>query len=145
MELHITLAQYAVVQDGLLNIMGGGMRVYGPDPKPYFLAVEVGVSWAEANEVHRLTVDLLDEDGHGVVYADGSPAYQLEGEFEAAPMPGLRPGSELGMSMALPVPPLDLEPGRTYVWQFSVDGETRDGWSRAFQVRRRPGDVRMAS
>jgi hypothetical protein len=135
------LADYAVVSDGKLTIVGGGWSQTGPEPAPFGIALLIQVPWDQANTLHSFRVELLDADG-GPVVLDSPEEEEQEvafgGEFEVGRPPGLKPGTPLDFPLAMNSTPLPLEPGR-YEWRLTIDGESRQDWSLAFTVRGEEG------
>ncbi len=103
------------------------------------------MSWSEANTPHQFEIELVDEDGHLALDADGNTMFTGRGEFETSPSTGLRHGTELGVPMVVPVPPLQLDPGRSYTWRVIIDGESKYEWTRTLHVRRQAKGLRQAS
>ena len=131
------LADYAVVSDGKLTIVGGGWSQTGPDPAAFGIGLLIQVPWDQANTPHTFAVELLDADGNPVSFetdeADEQPV-AFGGDFEVGRPPGLKPGTPLDFPVAVNSTPLPLEPGR-YEWRLTIDGESRSDWTLAFTVR----------
>jgi hypothetical protein len=137
----LLLADYAVVADGKLTIVGGGWSQTGPEPAPFGIALLIQVPWDQANTRHTFSVELLDADGEPVLLEtedvdDQSVAFG--GDFEVGRPPGLKPGTPLDFPVAMNSTPLPLEPGR-YEWRLTIDGESRQDWTLAFTVRSEEG------
>jgi hypothetical protein len=133
------LADYAVVSDGKLTIVGGGWSQTGPEPASFGIALLIQVPWDQANTLHSFTVELLDADGAHVVLEteeddDDDQAVAFGGEFEVGRPPGLKPGTPLDFPVAMNSTPLPLEPGR-YEWRLTIDDQARQDWSVPFTVR----------
>lgn len=130
------LADYAVVSDGKLTIVGGGWSQTGPEPAPFGIGLLIQVPWDQANTPHSFRVELLDADGGPVVLdaPEEDQAVAFGGDFEVGRPPGLKPGTPLDFPLAMNSTPLPLEPGR-YEWRLTIDGEARQDWSLAFTVR----------
>ena len=131
------LADYAVVSDGKLTIVGGGWSQTGPEPASFGIGLLIQVPWDQANTVHTFNVELLDTDG-GQVEFEGEEAEEqavaFGGDFEVGRPPGLKPGTSLDFPVAVNSTPLPLEPGR-YEWRLTIDGESRADWTLPFTVR----------
>jgi hypothetical protein len=137
------LADYAVVSDGKLTIVGGGWSQTGPEPAPFGIALLIQVPWDQANTLHSFKVELLDADGGPVVLdsaedEDQDQEVAFGGEFEVGRPPGIKPGTPLDFPLAMNSTPLPLEPGR-YEWRLTIDDESRQDWSLAFTVRSEEG------
>lgn len=149
MKVTMLLADYAVVADGKLTVVGGGWSLTGPAPQPFGIAILVHVPWDQANRRHTMRLELLDADGSPVLgHQDGD----VEGEpqpivfldelgFEVGRPPGLKPGTPLEFMIAMNSAPLALEPGGRYEWRLSIDGEMRDDWRLGFSVRELDDDL----
>jgi hypothetical protein len=130
------LADYAVVSDGKLTIVGGGWSQTGPEPSAFGIGLLIQVPWDQANTRHEFSVELLDADGAEVVLQteeDEQPV-SFGGEFEVGRPPGLKPGTPLDFPVAVNSTPLPLEPGR-YEWRLTIDGQAREFWTLPFTVR----------
>jgi hypothetical protein len=133
----LLLADYAVVSDGKLTIVGGGWSQTGPEPAPFGIGLLIQVPWDQANALHTFSVELLDADGEPVVLEtdeEGEQPVAFGGDFEVGRPPGLKPGTPLDFPVAMNSTPLPLEPGR-YEWRLMIDGESRSDWTLAFTVR----------
>ena len=130
------LADYAVVSDGKLTVVGGGWSQTGPEPASFGIALLIQVPWDQANTVHSFSVELLDADGVPVVVDadDDEQAVAFGGEFEVGRPPGLKPGTPLDFPVAVNSTPLPLEAGR-YEWRLTIDGSSRSDWTLPFTVR----------
>jgi hypothetical protein len=131
------LADYAVVSDGKLTIVGGGWSQTGPEPASFGIALLIQVPWDQANTMHSFNVELLDADGAHVVVEtpdDEQQPVAFGGEFEVGRPPGLKPGTPLDFPVAMNSTPLPLEPGR-YEWRLTIDDQARQDWSVPFTVR----------
>lgn len=137
MKATLLLADYAVVSDGKLTIVGGGWSQTGPEPAPFGIALLIQVPWDQANTLHAFTVQLLDSDGEPVVLETDEAEDQtvaFGGDFEVGRPPGLKPGTPLDFPVAMNSTPLPLEPGR-YEWRLTIDGQSHQDWTLAFTVR----------
>jgi hypothetical protein len=133
----LLLADYAVVSDGKLTVVGGGWSQTGPEPASFGIALLIQVPWDQANTLHAFTVELLDADGEPVVLETEEAedqAVAFGGDFEVGRPPGLKPGTPLDFPVAMNSTPLPLEPGR-YEWRLTIDGQSHQDWTLAFTVR----------
>jgi hypothetical protein len=130
------LADYAVVSDGKLTIVGGGWSQTGPEPAAFGIGLLIQVPWDQANTMHAFSVELVDSDGAEVVLEDDDDQQTVAfgGEFEVGRPPGLKPGTPLDFPVAVNSTPLPLEPGR-YEWRLTIDGNSREDWTLPFTVR----------
>jgi hypothetical protein len=130
------IADYAVVADGKLTVVGGGWSQTGPDPAPFGIALLIQVPWDQANTVHSFSMELLDADGVPVVVEseDGDQPVAFGGEFEVGRPAGIKPGTPLDFPVAVNSTPMPLEAGR-YEWRLTIDGASRSDWTVPFTVR----------
>ena len=137
MKATLLLADYAVVSDGKLTIVGGGWSQTGPEAAPFGIGLLIQVPWDQSNTRHTFQVELLDADGEAVVLEtdeEGDQPVAFGGDFEVGRPPGLKPGTPLDFPVAMNSTPLPLEAGR-YEWRLTIDGESRQDWTLAFTVR----------
>jgi hypothetical protein len=138
-KVTLLLADFAEAINGKLYIMGGGWSITAPAPGPMALAVKIEVPWTEANKKHRLTVDLVDDDGQPVVFSseEGVEAggVQVEGDFEVGRPPGLIPGTPIDLAMGLNIGRGPLQPSSRYTWRLSIDGHHDEDWEVSFSTR----------
>jgi len=133
----LLLADYAVVSDGKLTVVGGGWSQTGPEPASFGIGLLIQVPWDQANTVHSFSVELLDADGAAVAFEtdEGEDApVSFGGDFEVGRPPGLKPGTPLDFPVAVNSTPLPLEPG-LYEWRLTIDGEGKQDWTLPFTVR----------
>ncbi|HUF02031.1 MAG TPA: hypothetical protein VMN35_06370 [Gaiellaceae bacterium] len=137
MKATMLLADYAVVSDGKLTIVGGGWSQTGPEPASFGIGLLIQVPWDQANTPHTFAVELLDTDGGQVSFEtddEDEQSVAFGGDFEVGRPPGLKPGTPLDFPVAVNSTPLPLEPGR-YEWRLTIDGESRADWTLPFTVR----------
>ena len=134
------LADYAVVSDGKLTIVGGGWSQTGPAPAAFGIGLLIQVPWDQANTMHSFSIELLDADGAAVSFDDDDDSDEesaqvvaFGGEFEVGRPPGLKPGTPLDFPVAVNST-LPLSPGR-YEWRLTIDSQSRDDWRVPFTVR----------
>jgi len=83
------------------------------------LAILIGVPWNATNQRHRLLAELLTEDGNPVTNPDGTPV-QINGELEVGRPPGIAPGSDINVPIAVNLAVQMAAGGHR--WQVSIDG-----------------------
>jgi hypothetical protein len=108
------LADYAVVSDGKLTIVGGGWSQTGPEPASFGIGLLIQVPWDQANTRHAFSVELLDADGSPIGFEDDDDADQVVafgGEFEVGRPPGLKPGTPLDFPVAVNSTPTHIRTG----------------------------------
>jgi Family of unknown function (DUF6941) len=137
MRLTILLADSAQAVNGKLYILGGGWSITGSQPSPSAIAMKIDVPWDQANMIHRVQLDLLNEDGQAVVVPTpmGERPMQITSTFEVGRPPGLTPGTDLDVALAINISPLPLPPGARYVWRCTINDEFHDDWKVVFSVR----------
>jgi len=135
-KITVHTADYAQADaSGKMNAIGLGWTTVGSPLPPHGVAVIFGVDWHEANEPHTFTLELVDEDGHPVAFADdGSyralgdeapeellPAVRVEGDFEVGRPPGVAKGTMLTHCIAITLPGgMPLPPGHRYSYRVTV-------------------------
>jgi hypothetical protein len=134
MKVTMMLADAAQAVGGKLYILGGGWSITGPAPTPSAVALMIQTPWDRANEKHHFRLELVDSDGTAVTDEDAMPIL-VHGEFEPGRPPGIKPGSWLETTMAINVPPLQLEPDTQFEWRLTVGEESREDWRLPFTTR----------
>ena len=139
------LADYAVVSDGKLTIVGGGWSLTGPEPVPFGIAILIRVPWDQANHRHVMRLELLDADGVPVEVETDDGLQPLvffdDVPFEVGRPAGLKPGTPLDFPVAVNSGPVPLAPG-IYEWRLTIDDTTDDDWRLPFSVRAEEDEVR---
>jgi len=135
MRVMMLLADSAQEVNGKLYVLGGGWNTLGPVPAPSAIAIHIHVPWDQTNRVHTWRIELHDNDGEPVMVPGpaGEQQIRIEGNLEVGRPPGVSPGSELGVSLALTIGPLPLAAGG-YVWRMWIDDDTTDEWRLPFSV-----------
>ena len=132
MKVTMLLADAAQAVDNKLYVLGGGWSVTGPDPAPSAIALKIDVPWDQANMaltlVGALAAVLVTNSAVGVLGGFGAPGF-------AAPVLA---AVALLASLAINVSPLPLPPGRRYVWQLTIDGQSAEDWQLPFTTRPQP-------
>ncbi len=132
-SVDMLLCDSAQVANGKLFVLGGGLATVGPKPQPLALAFHISVPWDQADRQHTWRIDLFDEDGQPVTMK-GKPLV-LGGKFQPRRTKGLRPGTPLGVSMAINISPLPFDGGKGYAFGLSIDEATQPQWRVRFFVR----------
>lgn len=148
MRLTALLCDAAQVAEGKLYLVGGGWSLIGPAPAPSAIAVLLEVPWTDANRRIPFSVELHDQDGPAVTQPtpDGQQQpVRVEAQFEVGRPAGLAEGTPLVVPLAITIPPLALQPGRRFSWEFTIDGQHREDWHLAFATRPIPSPFGPAS
>ena len=132
-NLQVVLADYAVTHDGKVMMAGAGWTQVGPGPFSSALAFMAKVPWDMADRRIVIRAELVDEDGRAVTI--NGATLSLEIAFEVRRPDGVKPGSEIDQNVAVQIPPIELQAGRTYEWRVTVDGIGNREWNRVFHVR----------
>lgn len=134
------LADSAEVSEGKIFMLGGGWSLTSAPTPPFAVVIKIEVPWNEANETHTLALELLNDNFTAVTIptAGQEVAVAATGHFEVGRPPGVTKGTALDLPIVFGFQPLDLQPGRRYVWKLSIDG--RDDLARqlAFSTRSAP-------
>lgn len=137
MKATLILADSAQVVAGKLYILGGGWTVTSPRVTMSAIAGKVEVPWSETSKKHRLKLELMDvEDGPVMVPTPkGNEPVIIGGEFEVGKAKDLPQGIPSDVPFAFAIPPLSLNPGKSYAWRLSIDDKTKADWQVNFVVR----------
>jgi Family of unknown function (DUF6941) len=143
MRATLLLADYAVVAQGKLTIVGGGWTLTGPNPQPFAIALKLDVPWHAALDPHVVRLELLDADGRPVLApaSDGEAPVRVEARLDPQqqemPEP-IKAGTPIDVALAFNFPPLPLPAGSRFEWRLTIDGESREDWFLAFSTRTAP-------
>lgn len=118
----LMLCDAAEVADGKLFVLGGGWSLCGPGTFVHALAIKLEVPWDQANRLHKLSTELVTEDGQAVRVGDPPSELQWRTDFEVGRPPGLPGGTALDMPFAINLGPMDLPPDNGYSWVVKIDG-----------------------
>jgi hypothetical protein len=131
------LADHAQAINGKLYVMGGGWNVIGPDLAPFALAGIIELDWNESNQPHRVTAELLTEDGQLVLVPTptGNQPAIVALTVEVGRPVGVRAGTPLNVPIAINLGGVPIPPDGRYVWRFSINGQSRDDWRLSFSTR----------
>ena len=94
MKVTMMLADYAVVTEDKLTVIGGGRTVTGAQTAPFGIGVMIEVPWNQTNQDHQFRFALTDLDGHPVEVQtpEGTQTVQFEGGLpRSAVHPGYAP------------------------------------------------------
>jgi uncharacterized protein DUF6941 len=111
MKVHALLLADSVQEvGGKLYMLGGAWNILNvgsfPTNQLIGIGVAIDIGWNETNQKHRLEIHVED--------ADGSPLpLRIEAEFEAGRPPGISPGSDIRIVMAVNGP-LEIAKSGTY-------------------------------
>lgn len=142
MRVTMLLADAAQVAEGKLYILGGGWTDVGPGPAPMAIALKIDIPWDETNRRHKWEIKLVDEDNKQITLGDNPLG--MNGEFEAGRPPGHRTGTPITLPMAINLGPIPIPPGGRYIWKLYINGESKDTWEAAFNMRPLPGSFKPA-
>jgi hypothetical protein len=128
------LCDHAEVAGNKLFISGAAINLYrvaNPEPPLVMniaLAIMVTIPWNATNQPHKLTVELISEQGAGS--SQRVPLTEDDGiivaEFNAGRSPAMKPGEDTLLPLALPMFGLQLpEPG-SYFFTIGLDGTEAD-------------------
>lgn len=136
-KVTMVLADYAVVAEDKLTVVGGGWTITGAQTAPFGIGVIIEVPWNQTNQDHQFRFALTDIDGNAVEVdtPEGTQIVQFEGGFQVGRPPGVRPGSAIPIKFAINSGPISLSAGCHYVWQLAIDGQEHEDWRLAFSTR----------
>ena len=136
MKATLLLCDYAQVAGGKLTAVGAGWT-FTSAVTTHAVGILLDVPWDLANTRMTWNLELKDADGQPVLQEgpSGSVAVQAGGELEVGRPAGYAAGTPIPACFAIPVHGVVLTPGSRYVWEFSVDGETREEWLLRFGTR----------
>lgn len=127
LEIKLILCDAAVADpSGKLHMLGAGWSVTGSPTAPQAVAMLIKIPWDRANQKIKLSLRLLDPDGHPVTLPglDGSATpIAHEGEIESGRPAGLASGSMLDAAIAISIPSMPLGAGR-YEWRLHLGDQT---------------------
>ena len=134
MRVTMLLADAAQVVENKLYILGGGWSMTGPDPVPSAIALKIEVPWDQTNDRHRWEMALIDADSQPVFMQgpDGEQALVINGEFEVGRPAGVAAGTPIDLALAINLGPIPLPPGRRFVWELTIDGQSHADWQLGF-------------
>ncbi len=147
MKVTAMIANHAEAQNNTLYLMGGGVDsvTVEPDngppyPTQFGIGLLITIPWGEANQTHRVTIDLVDADGREVLFPTGpDTAVPFHVEFTCAVgrPPHLQVGDDQTVANAFNVPILAFPALGKYRFAFAVDGEIAE--QLPFTVRSQSG------
>lgn len=136
------LCDYAEVAGGKLFISGAGINLVGcgvaepPHPVSISLAILVTTPWNATNQPHRMTIELISDQGadggaHRVALTDTEmPNPEDKGlivaEFNVGRSPTMKPGEDSLMPLALPMHGLGLPSPGSYFFAVAINGTEVD-------------------
>lgn len=143
MKATLLLCDSVQAVGGKLYILGGGWSIAGPAPITMGLAVKIEVPWNQANQRHKLKIELVDDDGQPVALPapEGKKPIVIEADFEVGRPPGLTPGTPLDSVLAINMQSLPIPPARRYEWRMSIDGHPDEAWRVSFTTRSQPASA----
>jgi len=132
----LLLCDYAQVVGGKLTAVGAGWTYTSPLTS-HAVALLLDVPWDLANKKMSWHLELKDADGQPVLQDGkaGPVPVRAQGELEVGRPAGYPAGTPIPACFAIPVHSIALQPSSRYVWEFSVDGQTRDEWVLRFGTR----------
>lgn len=135
------LCDFAEVAGRKLFVSGAAVNLVGtgnaepPHPVNIALALLVTTPWNATNQAHRLTVELISDQGvdgsHRVPLTDSeTPKPEDKGliiaDFNVGRSPSMKPGEDSLMPIALPMHGLGLPAPGSYFFVIAIDGSEVD-------------------
>lgn len=141
MRFSLFLADFAQTDEkGKINAIGlSWTNITTPLP-PFAVVIVVDIDWSETNQPHRVTCELLDDDGQPVRVQGpvGAQPLRFEMQVEAGRPPRTIHGTAFRSALAVNVGGgMPLAPGR-YQWRVSVDGFHEATTTESFVVNAEP-------
>lgn len=133
MDVTLITADFAQVDAGRVNIIGGWWDMTHPAPTPRALALVFTLDWGELDATHEWHLTLRDADGAMAQFGDGE-LLDLRGQFTVGRSDMMKPGRPVRHAVAINLAPVALPPGEQLVWHISCDGVERADWRLAFSV-----------
>lgn len=125
MRLSVFLADFAQADDnGKVHAIGLFWTNTGTPLPPFAVVIAVDIDWSETNEPHRVTCELLNDDGGQVSVPGpvGEQPLKFEMLVEAGRPPQTLHGTAFRSALAVNIGGgMPLPPGR-YQWRASVAG-----------------------
>lgn len=128
------IATHAEVQNNTLYLMGGGVDSVTveaesgpPYPTQFGIGLLITIPWNEANQTHLVTIDLVDADGHPVLFPTGPDTtvpFRVEFSCAVGRPPHLQIGDDQTVANAVTIPILAFPALGKYRFAFAIDGET---------------------
>ena len=135
MEVVAMLADSVQTAEGKLQVQGGGWNIIWTQVTParhprIGVAAVIRVPWTATNTSHRFELRLEDQDGTLLPIGTAPPGAQTEdgkirkvgGEFTVGRPPGLQPGDEQLVPLAINIDGLEFERADAYMFVLSIDG-----------------------
>ena len=154
MDAKVLLCDFAEVSGGKMFITGAGISLLAsgapvaPYPVNISLAVLVSILWTETDSQHAMTIELISEASGAqqrVMLSDQLPEGHDQADmgmmvltFSAQRNPGMIPGDEFTMPVAIPFFGLPLPEQGPYFFSVRIDGREMDRASFRL-VPRQPG------
>jgi hypothetical protein len=130
----IMLANQAGLQTGTLQVRGGGWSVRSANAENMAVAVILLFSRDEMGQ-HQAHLELRYAGGDMVQPKEmGGYATSFDYGFNVRGLEEPALATPLVASFVVNLPPVPLPAGQEYLWQLSVDGQTRDDWIAPFRV-----------
>lgn len=141
MRLSLFLADYAAADgSGKVNALGLGWTTITTPLPSFGVVIFLDIDWSETNHPHRVTCELLTDDGQPVMVPGpvGSQRLRFEVGVEAGRPPGTIHGTALRSPLTVNVGAgVALPPGR-YQWRASVEGFNEATATESFLVHAAP-------
>jgi hypothetical protein len=135
-EIDAFLADHLTLQEGKLNVLGGGWNAVRPPSLPWKLscgvAVIVTIPYTATNQAHKLVLHVENEDREHATIGDPPPGARspseegdlrsLTAEFNIGRPPHLQPGDEQTFSFGFPIVNLPIERAEQLTFVLTLNG-----------------------
>lgn len=133
LQAKLLLCDYAVVNDGKVTMVGAGWTERSQTTTPSAIGGVLEVPWSAAERLVDLVLELLDQDGHPVLSAEGMPV-RLNMGLTIGPSPEDRLGDAAVIPLAIGLGPVYLPIG-VYEWVLTAEGSHHGHWRLPFRVQ----------
>jgi hypothetical protein len=118
------IADAAETANGKVSLLGGAWDELKSAAFPTLhprlaLAIVISVPWLETNQEHKLTINLVDGDGHPIL------PQPLTGNFAVGRPPTVTPGDPLKVPLSININNLRIEQEGRYTFTLELNGQER--------------------
>jgi hypothetical protein len=147
MEVDAIIADSVVTAEGKLYVQGGGWDTIGSPTFPFRqprigIGVLLRIPWTRTNEMHTLSLRIVDQDENKIVLGDAPPGAEapdgkireIKGQFNLGRPPFLSVGDSQIVPIAMNLDGIEFNQPDTYSAVIAIDGKDK----RRLPIRVRP-------